>query len=101
MWMDKGILTRKHGDLINQEIGQGGAYLTVAGRSINQDGTLGGYFSHRRPSTIWYASEGEAMEALSSLAVQEGGLKHSVKPEVDLRRPGIIEAYAYVEPQRW
>ena len=100
-WMGNGLLTKKNGESLDVQIPSGGFFLSVAGRQVNSDGSLGGYFSHRRPTRFWYAEESEAMAALLNLASQEEVAKHPVKPEIDLKKPGVVEASAWVEPHRW
>lgn len=100
-WIGNGIMTKNQGEMTNHEIGHGGHYLTLAGRILNADSTLGGYFQHRRLTKWWYASEEDAMTALLTLAAQEEVQRHAKKRELDLRKPGVIEAFAWVEERRW
>lgn len=103
-WIGNGIPIMVRGEFVNAELGQGGFFLTLAGRILNPDGTLGGYFAHPRPNRWWYASQEEAMTALNLLAAQETapwaiGPSGKAKPEINLRKPGVVEAFAFVEPR--
>jgi hypothetical protein len=100
MWCNKGLMVRNQGDDLGNTP-EGGVYLSISGRILHKDGSLGGYFSHRRSTRFWYPSEASALEALSALAAQEDREVNEVKHEVNLGFPGGYGCLAWIEARRW
>lgn len=102
-WMADSVKTKDHGENVADPPNKdGGAYLTISGRKVNKDLSLGGIFSHRRSTVFWFPTEAAAVQALQGLGEQENAPHHDKKPEIDLRTPGLPEGTcAWVEPRRW